>query len=264
MQCLGSNRRETHSLIDHGGLNTQLGQWAKKIRPEADAVLNIPHFPELVGTGAPAPLTLHIHTTHHPDEKELRRQFKVDYGEPVTKDSWITSIVEKGYIVPSDAPKAAASWEDPPAGHLRLVFTTLKKTKLAGVLPSSQFSQTSFVSSSPPETPSISAIDPTNTGLAWAQRLQKVLDLGKSHSIVQLETRVIVTFAGDERWRQRAVEVIAGLPPGKIASMEPVELWTKNILTEVFRSNGADEKDVEAVVLYSRFGGGMGAEFVPA
>ncbi|KAL8278042.1 hypothetical protein RQP46_009502 [Phenoliferia psychrophenolica] len=247
-----------------GGLKVELGEWANRVLPEVKAVLNVPFFPELVGDGTLAPLTIHIHTSHHPDSKDPRRRFRIEYGEPTTKDAWVAKILREGYIVPSHVPKAEAGWDDPRPAHLRLLFTTLQKRD--GVLPSARFSTTSFVSANPPETPSISAIDPANRGLSWAKRLDKILwDLEKSHSIVELETRIMVTFAGDERWRQRAVQVmVPELCRRTIKSLGPVELWTMRILGGSFRSNGADEKDVEAVALYSRFGGGMDGHFVPA
>ncbi|KAL8278040.1 hypothetical protein RQP46_009500 [Phenoliferia psychrophenolica] len=255
--CKASNRRETLALIDTGGLEIQLRKWAKAILPEVNAVLNVPHFPEL-SSSKPSPLTIHIHTSYHPEEKDSRRQFRVEYGEPVTRDVWVASILRKGYILASDSQKAKAGWSNPPPGHLCLLFTTLGKKD--GVLPSSRLSQTNFVDSAPPESPSISAIDPFNTGLEWPRHLKSVLELPKSHSVVELETRVMAAFVRDASWRGHAVEVMAGLREDAIEAMGSVELWTMNNLAPLFRANGANVKDAEAVALYSRLGGGMAVE----
>ncbi|KAK4703795.1 hypothetical protein P7C70_g2416, partial [Phenoliferia sp. Uapishka_3] len=142
-----------------------------KVMPEIQAFLNMPFFPETGSNGPRTPLTIHIHASYHPEEKNPRRQFRIQSGGAATKESFAAWALDNGYLTESDAVLAATNWKDAVPGRVTYKFTSAKVT--GGSRPSYHLCQKMW--SGHVENLSISAFDPRNANLKWAETLSEFL-----------------------------------------------------------------------------------------
>ncbi|KAK4702247.1 hypothetical protein P7C70_g3977, partial [Phenoliferia sp. Uapishka_3] len=262
--CKKASEEETLSMsmpsVD--ACAVQLTEYLKDITPDLTFLVNIPYFPGLFdGTKQ---LSIHIDTHYFPDERRLRRQFRVQNAKVVTqksfhawarsrglsekwiqddlKSTWIDNEMELKRMRQRKSTEQSANGLNPPI--VRIILSG-HDPKRAGIVVQAQHATLSCWA--------LSSRDERNIDLDWAAYFATLLER-KPVPLAQHKAKAALACANDPKWVSRALEV-AWLyeqgPGANVALRDPMISEVVTLIEQGLKGLGLDPKHAGAIWLYS-------------